>query len=685
MQRHSLFVGSMALIATCVALFAAAGTSPVTAKAQSAATQAATATPSPSADNGVTQIHGTIRVTNRFQLSDTGEPIVALLDLTAFIKRDRNLTLPYADQTAAGIYTDPGSGTLDLRAGGHYTIPLPIEPRGTINNVAHGKGGAGVMTFSVDFFTNELGDSFFGPYEFTGWSNGNDGLEFEQGTGEVNQGEFLVWSPDDNELFPTGFGPDGKLFTDDDPVGPIKRGWTVIKVFADKTKLFQQLRSSHTEVPILEGNYANNDLSNLSYTGAFDELVKQLRIRYVFTDFKQLDWDKIVKDIRPLVQKADKDGSTDEFSAAIVKFTAEFHDGHVGTDALTSRYFSQQAAGGLGLVLGELDGGTVIAREVVPKLPAAKAGMKAGATIIQWNGQPIANAVAKTPLLFVTESSPIPTLLQQLVWIERSRTDTNVTLQFQNPGDSAPQTAKLTSVKENVSLQDSPLVKSQNLIDMPLTYKLLQQGDKYYGYIQVTTFETNSVYLTRAWENALNAFKRLGAPIGLIVDMRENGGGSGTLATYFAGSFSTSPFEQFEVFQADKTGTFISQGKQMVLPAPVQWTDPVAVLVGPDCASACEIFSGAVAHDPNHLIVGYYPSAGIEASVEAWTLPEAVYFQAPTGRLVDPTTQKPYLEGVGVQPNVKVPVTAANLLSTADPQIAAAEQALDKQVAAASD
>ncbi|MHB8627822.1 MAG: hypothetical protein ACYDBJ_10480 [Aggregatilineales bacterium] len=489
----------------------------MTAKAQSAAPQAATATPSASADTGVTQIHGTIRVTNRFQLGDTGEPIVALLDLTAFIKRDRNLTLPYADQTAAGLYTDPGNGTLDLRAGAHYTIPLPIEPRGTINNVAHGKGGAGVMAFSVDFFTNEVGDSFFGPYEFTGWSNGNDGLEFDQGTGEAHQGEFLVWSPDDNELFPTGFGPDGKLFTDDDPVGSIKRGWTVIKVFADKTKPFQQLRSPHAEVPILEGNYANNDLSNLSYTGAFDELVKQLRIRYVFTDFKQLDWNKIVKDIRPLVQKADKDGSSDEFSAAIVKFTAEFHDGHVGTDALTSRYFSQQAAGGLGLVLGELDDGTVIAREVAPKLPAAKAGMKAGATIIQWNGQPIAKAVAKTPLLFVTESSPIPTLLQQLIWIERSRADTNVTLQFQNPGDSAPQTVKLTSVKENVSLQDSPLVKSQNLIDMPLTYKLLQQGDKYYGYIQVTTFETDSVYLTRAWENALNAFKRLGAPLGLIV------------------------------------------------------------------------------------------------------------------------------------------------------------------------
>ncbi len=681
MHRSSWFAGAAALMAVCVVIFVVTSARPMPALAQSAAPQAVTATPAPTTDSGVTQIHGAIRVTNRFELSSTDESIVALLDLTAFIKRDRNLTLPYADQTSAGIYTDPGRGTLDARAGGRYTIPLPIEPRGTINNVAHGQGGAGVMAFSVDFFTNEIGDPFFGPFEFTGWSNGNDGLAFDQGTGEVNQGEFLVWSPDDNELFPTGFGPDGKLFTDDDPVGPLKHGWTVIKVFADKKKPFQQIRTAHTEVPILEGLYANNDLSNLSYTAAFDELVKQLRIRYVFTDFKHMDWDKIVKDIRPLVQKADKDESSDEFSTAIVKFTAEFHDGHVGTDALTSRYFSQQGAGGLGLVLGELDDGTVIAREVVPKLPAAKAGIKAGAAIIQWNGQPIAKAIAKTPLLFVTESSPIPTLLQQLVWIERSRENTTVNIQFQNPGDKTPQTVKLASVKENVSLQDAPLVKDPNLLDMPLTYKLLQQGDKYYGYIQVTTFEADDVYLTRAWENALNAFKRFGAPVGLIVDMRENGGGNGNLATYFAGSFYTSPFEQFDILQADTSGNFISQGKQMILPAPVQWTNPVAVLVGPDCASACEIFSGAVAHDPNHLIVGYYPSAGIEAGVEAWTLPEDVYFQAPVERLVDPTTQQPYLEGVGVQPNVKVPVTAANLLSKDDAQIAAAEQALDKQMA----
>ncbi len=690
MQRRSFLASGATLIATCVALLAAVQAGPIPANAQPAATpaatqaanQPATAAPSVSTDSGVTQIHGNVKITNQSTLGDSAEPMVVLLDFTAFIKRDHDAHLPFADQTIAGVYTDPAKGTTDLANGAQYTMPLPIEPRGTINNVAHGKGGKGVMVFSVDFDTNAVGDAFMGPHEITGWSNGADGLEFDPGTLEVSQGEFLVWAPDDNQLVPTGFGADGKLFTDDDPVGPVKRGWTVIKILPDKTKPFQQIRTAHADVPILEGLTANNDLSNLSYTAAFDELVKELRVRYTYTEFKHLNWDQIVKDIRPLVQQAEQDKSTEEFNVAILKFVGEFHDGHVGTSSLPPGYFDKQAGGGLGLVLGQLDDGTVIAREVVPKLPADKAGIKAGAKISQWNGQPIAQAVKNTPLLFVTESSPIPTLLQQLIWIERSPAGTKVTIQFQNPGDSSPKSADLTSVKERVSLTDAPLVKSQNLIDMPLSYNVLQQGNKYYAYVKVTIFETDSVYLSGAWETALTTFNQLGVQT-LIVDMRQNPGGSPITATYFAGSFYTDPFDLAAFYLADKSGNFVYEGKQTILPSPVQWTGPVAVLIGPDCASACEIFSGAMAHDKNHLMVGYYPTAGVEAGIEYWTLPDGLNFQAPTERLVDPTTQKPFLEGVGVQPNVKVPVTAANLLSTEDPQLLAAEQALDKQLGAA--
>ncbi|HVO44021.1 MAG TPA: hypothetical protein VMT34_15440, partial [Aggregatilineales bacterium] len=89
------------------------------------------------------------------------------------------------------------------------------------------------------------------------------------------------------------------------------------------------------------------------------------------------------------------------------------------------------------------------------------------------------------------------------------------------------------------------------------------------------------------------------------------------------------------------------------------------------------------AHDPAHLMVGEYPTAGIEAGVEPWTLPDNVYFQAPVLRLVTPD-DRIFLEGVGVPPNVKVPITVQSLLDDTDHVLPAAEKALDVAVAKAS-
>ncbi|HKG27031.1 MAG TPA: S41 family peptidase, partial [Thermomicrobiales bacterium] len=86
-------------------------------------------------------------------------------------------------------------------------------------------------------------------------------------------------------------------------------------------------------------------------------------------------------------------------------------------------------------------------------------------------------------------------------------------------------------------------------------------------------------------------------------------------------------------------------------------------LINPGCASACEIFAAAMAHDPSHLIVGRSPSAGVEAGVEPWVLPDGISFQAPVIAFHNPDGSI-FLEGVGVIPNVRVPNTPENLLVT---------------------
>jgi C-terminal processing protease CtpA/Prc len=100
----------------------------------------------------------------------------------------------------------------------------------------------------------------------------------------------------------------------------------------------------------------------------------------------------------------------------------------------------------------------------------------------------------------------------------------------------------------------------------------------------------------------------------------------------------------------------------------------VAVLVDESCASACEIFSAAMAEDPDHLIVGYTPTAGVEAEVYFWSLPGDISFQASVGRLE--RDGELFVEGVGVPPNVPVEWTEENLLNPEDEVLQIAQDAL---------
>jgi C-terminal processing protease CtpA/Prc len=77
------------------------------------------------------------------------------------------------------------------------------------------------------------------------------------------------------------------------------------------------------------------------------------------------------------------------------------------------------------------------------------------------------------------------------------------------------------------------------------------------------------------------------------------------------------------------------------------------------------------------VVVGMYPSAGIEAEVSRgqFLLPDNMSLQIPTGRFVNPDGSI-FLEGTGVQPTVRIPITPENVLSTEDVELKAAEAAV---------
>jgi hypothetical protein len=91
----------------------------------------------------------------------------------------------------------------------------------------------------------------------------------------------------------------------------------------------------------------------------------------------------------------------------------------------------------------------------------------------------------------------------------------------------------------------------------------------------------------------------------------------------------------------------------------------VVVLVGPDCASACERFAYNLTINGRAEVIGFYPTAGLGGSVNDFQMPEGVTVRFTAGRSTD-VNGKIHIEGIGVAPTIRVPVNQDTLFAPED-------------------
>ncbi len=100
-------------------------------------------------------------------------------------------------------------------------------------------------------------------------------------------------------------------------------------------------------------------------------------------------------------------------------------------------------------------------------------------------------------------------------------------------------------------------------------------------------------------------------------------------------------------------------------PEDLRYDGPVAVLISPDCASACESFAWAMTINNRAAIVGQYPTAGLGGSVVPIAMPDGASFSYTNSRAVD-AAGNIAIEGIGVRPTVRVPLTEETIFSPRD-------------------
>lgn len=283
--------------------------------------------------------------------------------------------------------------------------------------------------------------------------------------------------------------------------------------------------------------------------------------------------------------------------------------------------FKQGLAGqfsGIGAELGT-SGKNIIVISPLDGSPALKAGIKAGDTIINVNGQ-----------------SVVGTDISQVVTKIRGPKGTTVKLTIQHKGASSPQDVTITRDVITVKSVTGAIKYADCKDNSCLIVDSKDKGNTEFAYIRLSQFgdNTNSewVAVAKKVNSDLSADKNIK---GIVLDLRNNPGGYLTDAQFIAGEFL--PMGTAVVLEDDGNGNIktLSVGRTGTLLNP-----KLIVLINKGSASASEIVSAALRDNKNRAkLVGETSfgkgtiqvaedlgdGAGLHVTIAKWLTPNSVW------------------------------------------------------------
>lgn len=393
-----------------------------------------------------------------------------------------------------------------------------------------------------------------------------------------------------------------------------------------------------TEITIVE-TPTLAPLTQQSREKMFDTLWNTVNEHYVYRDFRGVDWAKIRTTYRErVVQETD----TAQFYARIKEIIDLLNDDHSRFDdpqesALNDAIYNGEAGyAGIGIMIRELDTGLMVTR-IAKDGPADHAGIRPYDVI---------TAIGST--LVTTTYALGDAGYSNLI---RGPIGSNLTVTVQR-GEEAPQHI---SLQRNAIAGDAFPEAVARMLDASIVLLTIDSFDR----------ET----LADIVKNALNQVVTQSQPTGLIIDIRENGGGSidamlNVVALFHDGGTIGE--------QVDRIHTYpLIVPKNQTL-APFDQL-PIVILTSRDTASASEMFTAGMRHLKKVTVVGettagnsenLYPYDFDDGSV-LW-LAELLYRQ-PNGT---------YIENVGIIPDITITDGWNDLHPDKDKFITAAQNVL---------
>lgn len=444
--------------------------------------------------------------------------------------------------------------------------------------------------------------------------------------------------------------------------------------------------------------FLKSDFSNNTWWDAFNKLHERISKEYAFTDWKKTNWQKVYDEYSVKIKASQENNSIDEYYIALRNYLHEIPDGHVGCTNLRD-IDDKYTAGGFGISIAKVEDGRIIITWVDESGPAWTSGLRTGAELIEWEGKKMPEALSEVTTVFTNNSATIEDLeLKQVQYLVRDTIGKQISISFINEGESIPQRVLLTSYDDNKEslkknypnsvvsdrIRDAILeIENPNPMPEAMIEKRTLEGN--ISYIKVWGEFDADLKLEGKAPSTLDLFRlaiqdamELNSN-GIIVDLRNNLGGSDEMAADMLGSFyldKTFYEYQYLYNHSKEQMEFLNSNSQTDLqglyinPADHCYKGKIIALINTKCISSGEGIAMGIRNLPNGDTLGFYGTNGsFGLSGEEALMPEGLTVRWPSGQSLDENKkiQLDSRNGVGgVSPTIRIPLTADNAIRIAN-------------------